>query len=780
MERAEDNSIETFNAAPGFDPGCSSVRVSLHSSSQDASAAIQASSSQSSEVVNNDTEGALATESLSLNQNDLQCNVEDCTSQSIHSTDNPTSNIQHSPSDQDTKRTVYDSLGFTNACVIIGGTILSLAALGFLIFLWTGRGKEPEGQGASHSWRIILLSGRLTQLITISSLILRASISMQTATCTSFVAALILERRSIPLSQSASLSVLRSVNSGPLVLINQIFSQGLGTRHLYPEVILFLLLAIGSIVAQFSSTILLSDLRNDSLAGFSHEVGRNLTITDDIPIFTTGWALPPRDNSLFGELPTGYNARPNQNGLSDTGVKRRAMLPFTQEQERATIRNYEGPSMVFSSRVACMPPVVSGEIEILIDTIEFRRSGHVTGQIHLKETFRIAGLASQSMCDSGACQSHIPFHCSILSVYGDADPIAASFCTLQSTDQSISTSTWKISMDPWTSAASAVLVFSTNMDDDRWKPFDNSSIKLLQPNTKDEWESYDFGSGSVVNITLCYNVMNVMLSNVSMSTNIDLTEPKLGYKSDLSDSADIRNFFGANPMVQDLSERGVLKIGNITDKEDYIYGVSDFSELSQSDLGAGIMDSIIQYKTANETLWGCDSCEGDAITVARAFTEPFLDIIISTQRASVALQTIYTMLALSTHDQILPFCTVSIPVKVVQTQSTIIPIRYLGLIAVTAIVLINIVCILTLTALYLFYSRYSMIGNFWHAISQAASAVTSDILSYSNMKKDCDISNLIGEADHPVRLMKLPETSLIKIMEVEPVSGEPLSPTRSG
>jgi hypothetical protein len=223
-----------------------------------------------------------------------------------------------------------------------------------------------------------------------------------------------------------------------------------------------------------------------------------------------------------------------------------------------------------------------------------------------------------------------------------------------------------------------------------------------------------------------------------------------------------------------------LTISNITDETDRIYGATAFEQLPQSDLGAATLDSTSTIESPNETFEGCYSCEGDASTVAREFSETFSDVLKSTWRASVSLQTIYTMLAISVNDQAQNFFTVSMPIEVVQIQSTIAPIRYTGLIIVAIVVLINVFCILALTTLYLLHCHNSLIGNFWHVISQTIenSSLTSDILSYGNMKKDCKVATHVGENDFPVRLMKLPGSDLVMMTKIESIAGKPPPSTR--
>lgn len=96
---------------------------------------------------------------------------------------------------------ISESLGLWACAIIAGGTALTLAILGFLIFLWFGEG-PAGGERATYVWRKIMLSETWpAQTITICALIVRSVAAAQAAVCTSLVAALLLERRRLPLSK---------------------------------------------------------------------------------------------------------------------------------------------------------------------------------------------------------------------------------------------------------------------------------------------------------------------------------------------------------------------------------------------------------------------------------------------------------------------------------------------------------------------------------------------------------------------------------------------------
>ncbi|KAI0550057.1 hypothetical protein F4679DRAFT_544788 [Xylaria curta] len=699
---------------------------------------------------------------------------------------NPLSEVSHfgpSLEIQHAKWSTSKSLGWWNLGAIIGGTITNCAVVGFLIFLWTGQGHTLDGQHASSAWRSIMFSGRLPELITLSSVILRFSIGAQTTICTSLVAALVLERRSIARSRVAPLSILRSVNSAPRILIQQIWGEK-GSRHLFlhPEGFFILLLALGNIAMQFSSTILFSDLQARLLVRFPREFQTGLLQSNESAAPVVQWSMPPRDFSLFGELYTGYSADPNSLGLSDTGLKRHAMLPFSKSEDRTTLRSYQGPSLVLSSRVACMPPTVSGGVRFTNTTPSSssavdRSYGYMTGKILYEDTFRRAGITPSNTCDSEKCFfDDIYFDCSVPGSYGYGgvyEPIVNSFCMPMSNFEAPLSSPWHIDQDPWTTAATVTLVFSTNFDDDVWASLGNTTVELPQSNVQEEWRTFNFGSDRFINMTVCFKSMNVMLPNVSLSTETDLIEPSMGHNATTADTASLRRFYGAEPKIQNLTERGVFTIQEIQDRDDFVYGALDHGQVplyQQTTSGIEFSDNHVY---PNTTLPGCDVCAGDYATSAREYSKIFSDIITTTHRASVALQTVHTMLVQSIHDQLIAYFTVLLPVQIVDTATVTVPLRRIGLSVVVALTLVNLICIMVITTLYIMYSRYTLVDNFWHVISQTVSDATAEILEHSNRSRDKDASDRLKTEDYRVQLQNLAETGEIKIVKADINSDTP-------
>ncbi|TGJ79909.1 hypothetical protein E0Z10_g8848 [Xylaria hypoxylon] len=458
------------------------------------------------------------------------------------------------------------------------------------------------------------------------------------------------------------------------------------------------------------------------------------------------------------------------------------MLPFAKSEERTALRSYRGPSLVLSSRVACMPPTVSGEVRYSNITssgsARDRSYGYMTGKIRYKETLRSAGIAPLDLCDSDECLSDdIYFDCGVPSSYGgstsDSEPIVNTFCMPNALDQRFLSSRWHIDQVPWTAAATVVLVFSTNFHENTWASLGNTAVELPQSDVQEEWRSFNFGSDRFINMAVCFSSMNVMLSNISLSTEMDLIEPNMGHNATTADTATLRRFYGAEPEIQNLTERGIFTMKEIQDPDDFVYGATDEGQVplyQQTTSGIEFADG---YDYSNTTLPGCDACAGDYGSAAREYSRMFSDIITTTHRASVALQTIHTMLVQSIHDQLIGYFVILLPVEIVETVSTTAPGRCIGLSVVAVLALLNLICIVVITTLYLVYSRYTLIDNFWHVISQTVSDATAEILDHSNQSKDKDTSDRLKTVGYRVQLQKLADTGEIKVAKANSNSDIP-------
>ncbi|RBR19345.1 hypothetical protein FVER53590_08418 [Fusarium verticillioides] len=287
---------------------------------------------------------------------------------------------QHSPTQR---------LGLVRILVLSLGTVVIAAVVTFLGFLWWGAiASVNEGdRPSSHILRRILGSGWLLRSITISSLVYRVVAGAQAATATEMIASIFLEDNGCLLPDLARLSLTRCQTAGPFQLAftapRQLFDPG----NLFKSGLLVALL-IASVVTQFTSTILLTDLSaarlvNDPTAlnvafGFKYPSSEDENSSANLFNPYAGvdyWTSRPSSYLRFAEIST----PPVQgDGVYDTGAIARAFLPFNNSTRRATLRSYEGPATVVDARVICIRPRLSIHTINLTDVYMLSLGGSVS------------------------------------------------------------------------------------------------------------------------------------------------------------------------------------------------------------------------------------------------------------------------------------------------------------------------------------------------------------------------------------------------------------------
>jgi hypothetical protein len=100
--------------------------------------------------------------------------------------------------------------------------------------------------------------------LTLCSVVIRFSIASQAVIATSMLAALAFSRHRPLLHLSASLSVMRFVNTGPSSMVPMLFKDPSGVGR-FPVWVFAIILVCTTSLSQFSSTILLSDFHDDLL-----------------------------------------------------------------------------------------------------------------------------------------------------------------------------------------------------------------------------------------------------------------------------------------------------------------------------------------------------------------------------------------------------------------------------------------------------------------------------------------------------------------------------------
>jgi hypothetical protein len=140
-----------------------------------------------------------------------------------------------------------------------------MGSIGFISFLWWA-------EETNNTWLAIADAAWMTKSVTLISVILRASISLQATVTTSMLAGLMLERGEVILHHLASISSMRNSNPGPynlayLTLVSW-FKTGCSRKQILSTVLL-ILLSTTTLALQFTSTALLFDIKPGLIPGYA-------------------------------------------------------------------------------------------------------------------------------------------------------------------------------------------------------------------------------------------------------------------------------------------------------------------------------------------------------------------------------------------------------------------------------------------------------------------------------------------------------------------------------
>ena len=155
--------------------------------------------------------------------------------------------------------TLIDSLGYYIIATTPGGTIAIGAALAFVCFLHVGNSNNS-------TWRSMVTAGRAARSITLASLAIRFVVTAQAAGATSMLAALALSRFEVPHARSAAMSMMRFENMGPHNLA-RIYTLRLLRGKNIALGLAALCLTCKTLLLQFASSVLLSDLKLHTITG---------------------------------------------------------------------------------------------------------------------------------------------------------------------------------------------------------------------------------------------------------------------------------------------------------------------------------------------------------------------------------------------------------------------------------------------------------------------------------------------------------------------------------
>ncbi|KAG9496335.1 hypothetical protein J7337_012922 [Fusarium musae] len=623
---------------------------------------------------------------------------------------------QHSPTQR---------LGLVRILVLSLGTVVIAAVVTFLGFLWWGAiASVNEGdRPSSHILRRILDSGWLLKSITISSLVYRVVAGAQAATATEMIASIFLEDNGCLLPDLARLSLTRCQTAGPFQLAftapRQLFDPG----NLFKSGLLVALL-IASVVTQFTSTILLTDLSaarlvNDPTAlnvafGFKYpsSEGENSSANLFNPYAGVDyWTSRPSSYLRFAEMST----PPVQgDGVHDTGAIARAFLPFNNSTRRATLRSYEGPATVVDARVICIRPRLSIHTINLTDEYMLSLGGSVSihGEYEGLDTTYPDPSSFACMVDVGKVSdrplqqrmSLCPMDSDLAFIKGGVRPDLSSY-------------------------TKAYLLINATSGFENWRENGlggNEPVTILESDRTSQsqgtWQSFGLNGApdTGIDATLCFANPIPWDYKISAASSQDGFEPTLQWNVTTGTyrSNAVRSLLGSTLAPVPSLERGLLKLaspGNWSTAEASItFNTSNTINYIWTALRTGKYN--VSLSLSKRENWD----DLPLLVPHRAHIGLFQEILAHTDsNAALAMQALFfTLLQMSYSDYTAEF-DVSAEASARFSQDVIIPVQWRGFIIFCTIVGIHIALVTTIMATFFLRTRFTALGNAWQAVGQA-------------------------------------------------------------
>ncbi|KAI8623927.1 hypothetical protein F5Y19DRAFT_491832 [Xylariaceae sp. FL1651] len=603
----------------------------------------------------------------------------------------------------------------------------------------------------------------MARAITISSLVIRFVVSLQATVCTAMTAALILEKRAARKSDVAYLSIARSINDGPRKVVQLLFFSRSWSVLAYVELWLLLVLTLVMLTLQFSSTILLSDLHDSVVVGHLEarsiatscnfnglanvsDLWNNFADTSDSyydkPVYT-----------VFGEERSSYNISPDASGFSDTGVIRRGYLPLSGSQNRTSVRNYRGSTLVASSRIACVPPQLRGHFQ----TTNVSSSGHVIGVVDYGRSLRQAHQRVGSLCAYQGCES-VPFNCYVPGSLLN-DTAQSNYCFIETVGRT-SSIVQELSLgglfslnreaEPWSLNSSMFLVFRSNLTVLDWPNVANNS-SIPPAKTRGEWSRFEVMDGLSFDVSLCFLRFYIQQKYVNMVAKGPTREPVLMWDglTPVHNTTEVSSYYGADSPLKPPSERGLMDMDILPERDFADANIEVVDGLTPAEASSTYLERyvirIVTNSLSPDSITGCVFCADYSIAVPLELGLLFSDVIESTGRAAAALHSFTAIISSTAYDNMIKLFNVSEEVNMTTTISVSTPgpcsdHRCFGFISMTTLLGVHLVIVAVITTLYVGQVRYSRCSNTWHAISQLMSQELDDALEQGNNAKDSVIT----------------------------------------
>ncbi|KAF2821369.1 hypothetical protein CC86DRAFT_470601 [Ophiobolus disseminans] len=612
-------------------------------------------------------------------------------------------------------------VGSTTLSILFITLVVILAGTGFLSFLWLG-------DYTNGNWIEVMISNWATRAVSISSLLLRTAVDFQAAIATAILVSLLLESRAgVRLYSLADLSSMRSGAASPWSLGSIMLQKTWTISEKHKLSLAWVVMAISLLVTtstlQFTSTILLSDLKPGSLGGHNFETQvrnglsyRNITrrITRD-----SAWTSNPPLFPAFGEY---HEPTARASNVSDTGMLLRAFLPYPTVESRQKLRSYAGKAMILDARVSCQAPQLTN----------IQSSGHygeVTGVADATEQLSMLRNASP-----------VEFDCSI------AGLDEYSICQLGRTYPA-SVASLNSQFENSTSYGTAFLVTKGTQGG-------------TPPLRHAEWTHINFSNqtSSGASFSLCFAPWDASILDVSMTSAANRTEPQMQWWDDFEPSNVVEHLTLHH---EHRFERQILRmekprsfLGDLLPPSERPLVQSDASGSSAAKYGSNtpLPENWSIFLTGEPFITLLNSFSRSpkrAISADPALAAIFKETLDVTGSPAWAMSSLITVLSMTNYYSQLPAFDRLDNVTVSMYKEVLYPQQNVGLMFVLWVLVAHHVLVAVLVVLFIRKTRFTLLGNAWSAFSQMSeSPEVKAYIGAASLKSDGEVVQHLKAGKH--------------------------------
>ncbi|KAF5127392.1 hypothetical protein E5D57_008322 [Metarhizium anisopliae] len=643
------------------------------------------------------------------------------------------------------KKKTWQRFGLMSFIILLLGSAILLLVLLILWILWKSSMRAADGGPAETPWVYIFRANRATTLVALCTAGLRTVIGLQSSVTTGMLAGIILETIGTPLLNAPFYSIIRAVSIAPSNLLPAVRSRPKDTLSflVYTLVVLEVLLTVAS---QFLSVILTTDFAEGTFANINNSTDVHLFVnTIRRPDNTKYLELPAASSWTFAETSAPFTKGAN---FDDTGHTYRAFLPFGDEAQRTRLRTFHGPAHVIDHRVVCAAPSLRN-VSLHRKGDEYEHQWTLSGQIALE-------TAQYPMLKEVEPQDYTNFTCALATpnVNTDITHGESSLCLLWPGNilledplvvpffQNISDVAPEKDDRPIGSTMIMILdivhAHALQIPD-----YDREGLKVVS--SDGPWVMATGGREvEALRITACLTNITPKPFIVDIHSAWDNAEPRLNwdYQARRYNTEAARRQLGASLIPESFEKRRVLTLAPRSQWQDFP-NATEIPELPSyfDDILLGTLKWVNREdETTNRGIVLSEVYPSVDYNAYESHIHPFQDTLSHTKSPALALQVLLARITqMIYYDEVLRLDNKS-DALVSFSSTALIPMKWTGLIAATALVVIHLTLLVVVTIIYLKCTNESLLGSSWQAISQVISDETAPILEHADRMNDEDIN----------------------------------------